>query len=240
MQLGYGQPEEYFHRHTIQQLGLENNPQKFLSYCEDIFQRSLSQSRVFGLKIHWYQLQDFLRIARQLPAFTDRSDLEILTLLFPHSRFIYLCRQDITAQAVSAAIATQTGQWEKPACNTAQNRENEASLKFQPWRIYEWDQALKSHNQGWQDFFQVHHTSPYTVSYEALTTDFSTEISKILNYLSINEANISETFARPTQRQSNKTNQQFIHRYNRLPQPLLASIYWLFRQLKPATEETAP
>ncbi|MEL6780349.1 MAG: Stf0 family sulfotransferase [Cyanobacteria bacterium J06597_16] len=238
---GCGQPTEYFHRHTIQRLSLYNNPEKFLSYCEDIFQQSLINNGTFGLKMHWRQLEDFFTLARQVPQLKTYSDKAILDAIFPGLTFVYLRREDVVAQAVSAAIATQTGRWEKPAkgehsCKTSAP---DKPVKFQPWHIYEWDQAFKEQNQHWQQFFTDNQLTPHAVVYETLVASFSQEINSVLDYLNLStEANI-ETLSLPTKRQASPANQSFSQAYSRMPTPLLAAIHAVYRQLKPFPKESA-
>ena len=110
---GFGKPQEYFHRHLVRKLRLNNNPQKFLEYCDDIVREGIENHGTFGMKMHWWQLIDFLGLARQCPHLKERTNLEILSILFSNLKFIYLWRNDIEAQAISAAIASQTGEWEK-------------------------------------------------------------------------------------------------------------------------------
>ena len=56
---GCGNPQEYFHRHLVKKLKLNNNPQKFLEYCDGIVQKGIDNHGTFGIKMHWYQLVDF-------------------------------------------------------------------------------------------------------------------------------------------------------------------------------------
>ena len=234
-----GRPEEYFHRHTIRRLKLDNNPKAFFKYCQEIVQQGqLEQSdslrsEPFGLKLHWWQLLDFLRLARQSPRFASHSDIEILNTIFPNLTFIYLHRGDIVAQAVSAAIATQTGQWERLSKNesdrpTAWNK----PIKFQPWRIYEWDKALREHNASWQTFFRNNSITPHEIVYEDLISAFPPQMNRLLQTLKVDANVASADLNAPTQRQGNQINQQFISTYRRWPRPLLKALYRLYRLIK--------
>ncbi|MEO1633997.1 MAG: Stf0 family sulfotransferase [Cyanobacteria bacterium J06631_9] len=242
---GCGQPKEYFHRHTIERLQLDNNPERFLSYCQEIVQESALSQSAFGMKMHWHQLLDCLRLARQSSELSHCSDLEIINALFPKVTFIYLRRRDVIAQAVSAAIATQTGRWEKPT-----HRPEPASttpIKFQPWRIYEWDQALRSQYQLWQQFFSTYQLPHYEITYEDLVANFPTEISNILSYINYPSNAFSQEFSQglsiPTKRQGNQTNQKFIRYYTLLPRPVSAMIFRLYEKvvplIRPSSEPTA-
>ncbi len=237
----YGRPQEYFHRHTIQRLGLNNNPDKFLNYCHTICQDSLTHHGVFGVKMHWPQLLDFLSLARQSPQFQHQEDLAILDDFFPNLTFIYLRRRNITAQAVSAAIASQTGKWEKTKAlsdNSKESREiRKNPLKFQPWRIYEWDKALQEHNRCWQNFFAENNLDYHETCYEDLVESFPQEMAQIVDYISVNSSEFLNKFEMPTKPQSTPINRRFIRYYSWLPEPFLVMLYRLYRQLRPVQEE---
>ena len=238
---GCGQPEEYFHRHIIKRLKLRKDPEKFLSYCRAIFREGVTHHGTFGIKMHWWQLLDFLDLARQLPQFQDKQDLEIIDTLFPDLQFIYLWRQNTSEQAVSAAIAAQTGQWEKLEDDHSkrflekpqeQGLTTKNPLKFQPWKIYEWEKSLKEQNQDWLRFLHGNGLKYYEITYEKLTRAFTQEMSSILNYIGIEAEHISGAIRMPTRRQSNQINQRFIRYYTLIPKPFLVMLYWLYRQLK--------
>jgi len=226
---GFGHPEEYFHRHRLKTLNLEVSADVFLDYCHKILTQNSPEH--FGLKMHWWQLMDFLALARQFPQFKEKGDVEILNAIFPDLKFIYLQRRHVVSQAVSAAIASQTGQWEKSHAPAR-------PLKFQPWKIYEWEQSLVAQNQQWQAFFQDNHLDYYPLTYETLVASFSEEMSNVMAYLNpdLSSAHNQSTMpvSMPTQRQSNLTNQRFVRYYQRMPQPLSHLLYRLYRQLKPA------
>ncbi|MEM9809295.1 MAG: Stf0 family sulfotransferase [Cyanobacteria bacterium P01_D01_bin.56] len=220
----FGYPEEYFHVHRLRKLKLDSSPDDFLKYCDSIFTKS--ESDRFGIKMHWWQLMDFLALARQSSQVEDKRDLDILNAIFPNLKFIYLWRRDVASQAVSAAIASQTGQWEK----SLQSK----PAKFQPWKIYEWEQSLEEQNRYWQTFFQDNHLSYYEITYEDLVASFAQEITQVINHIDGQQDQPVKPLKMPTQRQSNVTNRRFLAYYRLIPKPLLNSLFQLYCQLKPA------
>lgn len=227
---GLGQPEEYFHRHTIEQLKLNNNPEKFISYCQSIFEDGLKNHGIFGMKMHWWQLLDFLTLARQSPCFEKQQDLEILSNLFPNPKFIYLWRRNIIAQAVSATLAMQTGQWEIIKKNKAKKLPEEPlkPLKFRPWRIYEWEKSTRENNHHWRQFLKANLLNYYEIVYEDMLDSFVDQISDVVNYIDSNKNQIKNEIQAPTQRQFNKINHKFITYYQLCPQPITKLLYWLY------------
>ncbi|NEQ52627.1 MAG: hypothetical protein F6K11_21225 [Leptolyngbya sp. SIO3F4] len=223
---GFGHPEEYFHRHRLKTLTLNDSADDFLQYCHSIFtQDTLNR---FGSKMHWWQLIDFLALARQLPKFREKEDLDILNTIFPNLRFIYLRRRNVVSQAISAAIASQTGQWEKGS-----HSKPSKPVKFQPWKIYEWERSLNEQNHCWQMFFHNNGLDYFEITYEELVDSFSKGITNVINYIDDEQNQPATSLTMPTQQQSNVTNQRFAIYYKLIPKPLNYSLYRLYRQLKP-------
>ncbi|MBZ8182127.1 Stf0 family sulfotransferase [Oscillatoria salina] len=226
-----GTPEEYFHYKRLQGLDLKDNPDKFLGYCNSVLQAGLTSNGVFGIKMHWWQMQDFLRLARQSPLFQDKQDLEILNYFFPNLKFIYIWRKDLVAQAVSTTIALQTDVWEQSSqSETTQQKEN-FSLKFQPLKIYRWEQKFKDQNRRWREFFRENNLDYYEITNKKLIGFFEEEIRNIVAYLGVDESLLPDKIEMATKSQSTKINKQFIRDYRRLPKLLLKIANKIVRQL---------
>lgn len=234
----YGQPSEFFHPHIVKKLQLEDHPDRFQNYCDTILQESLVNHGVFGIKLHWYQMCDVLKLARQSDCFNDKSDMDILNTLFLNPKFVYIWRRDVTAQAISAVIAFQTGQWEMIKTIQSENPSHTdqaiatstpKKIKFQPIRIYEWEKFLQTQNQCWQDFFTHNLLPHHEVVYETLIDSFTSEINRVVSYLDVEKEKELHDIEMPTQQQSNQVNQRFMHDYQGLSKSQLEFFYQIYR-----------
>ncbi|MEC4991734.1 MAG: Stf0 family sulfotransferase [Oscillatoria sp. PMC 1068.18] len=222
-----GTPEEYFHYKRLQGLDLKDNPDKFLDYCNSVLEVGSTSNGVFGIKMHWWQMQAFLQLARQSSLFQNKQDLEILNYFFPNLKFIYIWRKDMAAQAVSTTIALQTDVWEKPSENTIiKSKEKELddkniSLKFQPLKIYRWEQKFKDQNQRWRDFLTNNNLDYYEITNKKLIVSFQEEIRNIVAYLCVDNSLLPDVIEMATKSQSTQINKQFLRDYQRLPKFLL-------------------
>ncbi|MEM9540549.1 MAG: Stf0 family sulfotransferase [Cyanobacteria bacterium P01_E01_bin.42] len=219
-----GNPEEYFHhRVKIEPLKLKENSDNFLNYCNLIFQEGRTDNGVFGIKMHWWQMYEFLKMAKKVPQFKDKQDLEILNIVFPNLQFIYIWRENILAQAVSTSIALQTKVWEKGKNTKNKNSENKEKpiLKFKPLNIYDWKQKLKDQNQRWKVFLKENDLEYHELTYEKLVGNFEREMNNVLDFLKIDKSLISEKIEMEMKKQSTNTNQKFIKSYTMFPELLL-------------------
>lgn len=228
-----GNPAEYFHHNETKKLQLKDDPEKFINYCNSVLHQGLTSNGIFGIKMHWWQMYDFLKIAKKSPLFENKKDLEILNAIFPNLKFIYISRQDIIAQAVSTTIALTTKVWEKSANNNSIKETKKEkklsiknrSIKFRPLKIYRWEQSFKDQNRRWKQFFEENDLEYYAVTYEKLTSSFEEEIVNILDFLNIDQTLLDQKIEMATKKQSTNINQQFIRYYKMFPKLLLKVLY---------------
>ncbi|NEQ98385.1 MAG: hypothetical protein F6K30_16975 [Cyanothece sp. SIO2G6] len=245
----FGNPDEYFHHMNIEELQLKKKPERFIPYFESVLDKGLSANGTFAIKMHWWQLNDFLETTRQLDVFEGMTDIEILNSAFPNLKFIYIWRQDMVAQAVSTEVALQTGVWmqgvnssvssyafkvnsaEVP--NIAPNMKNieqesaklaQTSVKFRPLRIYKWEQKFKDQNRRWQQFFAKHQLEYHELTYERLTHNFEQEMTDVIRFLELETEVDLSLLKMPTKRQANAVNEQFATYYKALPAIFLKGI----------------
>lgn len=226
-----GNPEEYFHLSIIEKLNLKANPEEFLPYYDSIIEEGLTDNGTFGIKLHWWHLYNILAIARKLELFHDKSDMEIIHMLFPNPKFIYIWRQNMAEQAISTVIALQTGVWLNSVNKTdkqwADRNVKPSSPSFRPLKIYRWEQKFKDQNRRWRQFFAENSVAHHEVTYEQLANNFSEEITHVSDFLSL-DPNSLKALKMPTKRQANKTNEQFKQYYTLFPPMLLRGMSKVF------------
>ncbi len=216
-----GNPEEFFHNDLVRSIKQKNDPDYFVDYCNSIFEKGLTDNGVFGMKMHWWQLVDFIRLARQSPIFQGKEDLEILNSVFPNPKFIYIWRRDMSQQAISTVIALQTKQWVKPNSDregekVTQSTQNK-DLIFQPLTIYRWEHSFEDQNRRWRNFFKDNSLAHYELVYEDFVVSFEREMANVIDYLDLDHNLIADKIEMPTQKQANEINQRFLQRYKLIP-----------------------
>jgi LPS sulfotransferase NodH len=233
-----GNPEEFFHNEQVKKIKQKNDIDYFVYYCNSILEKGTTKNGIFGMKMHWWQLVDFLRLARQLSAFQDKQDLEILNAIFPELKFIYIWRRNMAQQAISTVKALQTKQWVNPIENvetkTQQQSLHKQKLIFQPLKIYRWEQSFEDQNQRWRNFFKNNLLKHYELVYEDFVPAFDREMANVLAYLDLELSNDKIEMA--TQKQANEIDRQFLQRYNKIPKLALKILYKL-KKLRSRKEE---
>ncbi|NES07696.1 MAG: hypothetical protein F6K22_35865 [Okeania sp. SIO2F4] len=227
-----GNPEEYFHHYKIKQFKLKGEPDNFISYFNSVVQEGTTNG-IFGMKMHWWQMYELIKLAKESPLFEKKKDIEILNSLFPNLKFIYIWRQDMIAQAVSTIIALQRKVWNINSSNSTNEpnlkkevnlNKTDTVLKFQPLSIYKWEQKFQDQNRRWKIFFKENNLNYYEVTYENLTSCFEEEIKNVLEFLGIDKTLIPKEIKMATQKVSTDINQKYIDYYKMFPKLLLKAL----------------
>ena len=74
--LGYcGNPREYFHPNQVGNLMENNDSSAFIRYVEEISKKGVTSNGIFGVKMHWEHMRDFLRFTRKNLGYKNKTDL---------------------------------------------------------------------------------------------------------------------------------------------------------------------
>jgi trehalose 2-sulfotransferase len=141
---------------------------------------------VFGAKLMWGTLDEL--VAKLTPLYPDLRgrDLDLLTAAFGRTRFVYLRRDDVVAQAVSWLRAEQSGAWYVGGRGEIPGpREPERPPRYDPDRIRELVRTIEEHNAAWEDWFASAGVRPHRLSYDELAADMSGAVQGILDVLGV-------------------------------------------------------
>lgn len=191
---GLGCPLEYFHRGFRPYFAARWNALDLDSYVAAAHRWRTDPSGVFSVKLFWQDVEELAheRAPDRFPAPNStlpgdnkdelyRSYHALLTEFLPAPTLVSLTRCDIVRQAVSAAIATQTGRWR--SIDDAGRNETEVAAH------YDYDLILKMISLGrdsmdhWERYFKAVGDAPYRLSYEDMVRDYSGVIARLLESL---------------------------------------------------------
>lgn len=160
-----GVPTEYFNQHDMivpmaRRLGLAL-PVGMGAYLRALVARRSTGNGVFGAKMHFHQAW----AAIDQPAF--RRYLAV-------SRFVWLRRRDVTAQAISLAIATRTNAWFRLRGQADGSEAGDAGEEVDDavdiGALFDATGRIRAENDFWRGFFQVNGIRPVEIVYEDLLT----------------------------------------------------------------------
>ncbi|UCE48753.1 MAG: hypothetical protein JSW47_01130, partial [Phycisphaerales bacterium] len=135
-------------------------------YVADIMAASNMTNGIFGTTVQFNQIAGFV-------------GFKTFEGMFPHAlKYLYLTRRDILQQAVSLAIARQTGQFQsgQPPAKQAQYNEDQIRCCLDD---------IINQERGWTRYFSERSIEPFRVFYEDLVTDTRKVVLETLEYLNI-------------------------------------------------------
>lgn len=185
-----GQPESYFRQPDEQMWAarwdIVSSSGGVFEYSEFV-RAALAAGRtangVFAARIMWGTMDHLVdRLRTVCPAPADR-DLDMLNLAFGHTRFVYLHREDVLAQAVSWHRAEQTNVWHQTRQEESKQPEQEPSFDFD--QIYKFAQMIGEHNSAWRTWFSSVGVQPHIVRYEDLDAEPVGAALEVLDFLGL-------------------------------------------------------
>ncbi len=161
---------------------------------------------VWGGKVMWGHLPDFVARARALPGLQSADLATLLAMLLGEPTFIFVTRQDKVGQAVSLWKALQTQSW----------RADDESADHEP--TYDFAAIdylagqLEADERAWTRWFVRSGRHPTQVRYERLDESPRQVVGEVLEVLGLADAAVPDP---PLKRQRDELSLEWIDRYLR-------------------------
>ena len=161
-------------------------------YLDWAKEQGTTDNGVFGAKLMWQYLGDFVGLLRGIPAYRELPLSELLPAAFPDLTFVRVVRANKIRQAVSLWKAVQTASWsdkggEAPTeeGDRAFLEEHKPQLRFHYKAIsHLLDQTLAA-EASWDAFFEHTRIKPILVLYENFYADYAASTLNILDRLGL-------------------------------------------------------
>jgi len=198
-----GRPHEWFWRDTEDANRQAWGVSHFSEYVAHVCDAATTPNGVFGSKLMWAYLEDLVGRLRDLGEATP--DVSLFARYFPCPHFVWVQRDDVTAQAVSWAKAIQTGCWHHwdaqcPDAAPAYDREQIDALA----------REAAAHDAAWSAWFAANRIDPLPVRFEDLVSDPVGVTRAVLGFLGIAADNVR--IAELTVRAGDRVNDEWLAR----------------------------
>lgn len=225
-----GRPQEYFE--ALRATGLPRQPREYFEECSDpslggrlppvetgpaageagevllarAREEGTSPNGVFGAKIMWGHLDDFLARFGPLAPPRHPARRRRLEELFPGVRFVRVVRRDKVRQAISLWKAIQTAGWRAEEEADRRPVYDRAALDHLIRRQFQ-------HEREWTRFFEEGRVEPLEISYERFSEAYEETLRSVLAWLGIPEAAEVPIGPPPLRRQADETSEAWHARY---------------------------
>lgn len=183
----------------------------YTEYLERVIAKGTTPNRVFGAKIMWGYLDDFVSNLQTIPQYRQLAAPELFATIFPNLSYVTMTRRDKVRQAISLWRAIQTQAWKEEEDAHPNQKHHHKELFFHFAAIDHLKRQLEEHDAAWQRFFYEHGIEPFAVVYEDLVLEYEATALRILSYLGIAEQPL---FAgRRMKQQSDALSEQWVRDY---------------------------
>ena len=198
-------------------------------FARELKLQKSSPNGVFGVQIMAAYLDELLTHLRALSNDSASSDVELIGRWLPDCRYIRIVRRDKVRQAVSWAIADQTGIY-----NSIWPLPPRREPAFDPRMIDDRLERILRDEYRWDRFFSDHGIQPLTLFYENFMGDFGRAVREVLDYLEIEHPKDVSMGPPPLEKQSSDVNDEWVERYlkwKRPPKRRLSRFFFKFSEL---------
>ena len=204
-----GQPAEFFSHDDMRTFRAAWDVTTDGDYVARVKEEGTTPNGVFATKLAWNALDDLMFRLRRLTREYEASDLAVIETVFPNPRFLWIRREDVVAQAVSWAKASQTGQYA-----AHQPASGEATFDFD--HIDGLMHLARVQTGAWRRWFALHNLAPCEITYEALVADPVGTTLGALGYLGLDAPRTSIGAPSDLVRQADAVNAEWVARYREI------------------------
>jgi len=190
----------------------------YADYLASVLEKGTTPNGVFGAKLMWGYLDDFVLYLRDIPAYRDLSIPQLFATIFPNLHYIRIVRRDKVRQAVSLWRAIQTWSWkhEKASSPTSTSLHSSSELIFNYAAIDHLVRRIQAHEDAWERYFSANAIQPFSVVYEDLKDAYEITAVQILHYLNISLPKQVAFAERKMKQQADTLSEQWVARYFQL------------------------
>jgi trehalose 2-sulfotransferase len=228
---GAGSPREYF---------LERGPtwttweerwgtSSRAAGLERIFQEHTTADGVFGFVVMWTYFDRVVQMLQEIPAYSNLDAPQLFAEVFNRPKYIWLRRRNRVQQAVSWAIAEQTGLWIQ---RVGEKLQLGAKPRFDFNVIDGLYNLIAANEADWANYFGENHIEPLVLFYEDVVASNRDTAGRVLAFLGVPFADSFE-IAQPTvQKQSTQLSEEWTEAYLKLKENKMGKLARIIRRFR--------
>jgi LPS sulfotransferase NodH len=208
-----GSPEEYFLSKPGETWEKRWGTPSREAYVQHILRQNTAANGVFGAVVMWSYFELMLQMLQEIPAYKNLHGAQLLAAVLSTPKYIWMRRRNHVEQAVSWAIACQTGIWAQTGEEKLQPR---AVPKFDFKVIDEWCNRIEAHEAGWENYFRENQIEPLILFYEDVVASHRTAAQRVLEFLLLPIPRGMEIPPPTVEKQATRISEEWTERYLKL------------------------
>ena len=211
-----GSPEEHFLSKPGETWETRYNVSSRAAYVEHVLRQNTTAGGVFGTVVMWSYFERMLQMLQEIPEYKSFNGAQLLATVFHKPKYIWMRRRNHVEQAVSWAMACQTGVWTQKAEEKSQPR---AVPKFDFKVIDEWCKRIAAHDVGWANYFRENQIEPLVLFYEDVVASHRAAAERVLEFLGLPFPPELEIPPPTVEKQATRISEEWAARYLKLKRP---------------------
>ena len=190
----FGFPLEYVNNKNLQEWKQRLDKRELADVLAELRKRRTSPNGVFGIKIHYSHIEQF-------------GGFKAMCELLPNPYFVLLTREDVRAQAVSLAVAKQTGAW------ISQQDGNQQTPEY---RFDDIDNGLRRvcfENASWRYSLAASGSRYMELNFSDVKANTTNSVLRIADFMGVSMDTGKIPPAPVTTRQGSELNKQWLARF---------------------------
>ncbi len=182
------------------------------SYLDAVLEYGTNNTSVFGMRLMWESLGD---LEKRLESFFPGlpNDHARFRSAFGEPVYLYLCREDKVAQAVSDLRAEQTGLWHRWADGTERERlKSSGKAVYDAQALAQLVEVAHEHDAAWVKWFADNEITPVHFTYESLAVDPQETLATVLSALGL-DATLAKNIKPKTAKLADDKSREWINRF---------------------------
>jgi LPS sulfotransferase NodH len=224
-----GLPEEYFLSKPGQTWEERWGAPSRVAYVQYVLQQNITANGVFGTVVMWSYFERMLEMLREIPAYKNLNEAQLLAAVFCKPKYIWMRRRNHVAQAVSWAMACQTGAWSQKAGEKSLPR---AIPKFDFKVIDEWCNRIAAHDEGWANYFRENQIEPLVLFYEDVVASHRAAAQRVLEFLGLPFRPGMEIPPPAVEKQATRISEEWAARYLQLKRAKKGTLARIIRRMR--------
>jgi len=177
-----GSPEEHFLSKAGETWEQRWDAPSRVAYVQQVLRQNTAADGVFGTVVMWSYFERMLQMLKEISEYKNLNEAHLLAAVFNKPKYIWMRRRNHVEQAVSWAIACQTGLWAQKAQEKSRPR---AVPKFDFKVIDEWCKRIAAHDEGWANYFRENQIEPLVLFYEDVVASHRAAAESVLEFLGL-------------------------------------------------------
>jgi trehalose 2-sulfotransferase len=208
-----GSPDEHFLSRPGETWEQRWGAPSRVAYLQRVLQQNTAGNGVFGTVVMWSYFERMLQMLQEIPACENLNAAQLLAAVFSTPKYIWMRRGNHVEQAVSWAMACQTGIWAQTGEEKLQPR---AVPKFDFKVIDEWCNRIAAHEAGWENYFRENQIEPLVLFYEEVVASQRTAAERVLEFLQLPIPTGMEIPPPTVEKQATRISQEWTESYLKL------------------------